>query len=394
MGWNGGADAISIQVTSAEGAREYRGGTGAFALQIALSPGVNTIELGERSARVFLVGKGEKAPPTFSPADPHAVDNACGDCHAIEGGAITLQEAAPGLCARCHDDMLKDKTGKAHAVQHPPAEEGDCLSCHVFHRRSIKDLPAEAKRALCFGCHDDFTAAGRSACTPRSPPATAPAATARTGRPRRRCSRRRGLKLCLLCHADPAKKKDGGEWAVAHPALDDGCAACHLPHVAENPGLLKKPQTEICADCHDPFPTEDGGKQLLVHNPVEEGECAACHAVHGADAKKLLAAEGKALCEKCHTDPSTNGGAEWATPHPALDDGCLSCHVPHVAPAAGLLKKEQAPLCFDCHDAVQVPRRGARCTARSRRGSAPAATPLTARRKRSCSSRRPRRGSA
>ena len=92
-----------------------------------------------------------------------------------------------------------------------------------------------------------------------------------------------GLKLCLLCHADPTKSKDGKAFAVAHPALDDGCASCHLPHVSDAPRLLKKPAAEVCADCHDPFPTEEGGKQLVRHSPVEEGECGGCHRVHGSD---------------------------------------------------------------------------------------------------------------
>jgi len=359
LGWNGGGTAPQVRVVGPDGSREYPGGNGAFTVPIILSPGASTIEFAGGSVRVYLLGAQEKPPAAYAPADPHAVDNACGDCHTITAKAAPLQEPAPGLCARCHDDMLKDKTGKAHAVQHPPAEEGDCLACHAFHQRSIKRLPAEAKRALCFGCHDDFTAGGKKRLHAPVAAGECTGCHGAHGGAVKALLPATGTKLCVLCHADPSRKKDGGDWEVAHPALDDGCPSCHLPHASDNAGLLKRPQTQICGDCHDPFPVEAGGKDLVIHNPVEEGECAGCHAVHGSDAKKLLVAAGKALCAKCHTDPSVAAdGAEWATPHPALDDGCLSCHVPHVAPASGMLKKEQAPLCFECHDTFASPEGG------------------------------------
>ncbi|HWR98267.1 MAG TPA: cytochrome c3 family protein [Candidatus Methanoperedens sp.] len=359
LGWNNGAAALPLTVQGAGGAKEYSGVPGAFTTRISLSPGENAIQFGGRTVRVYLASAQEKAPKGFSPADPHAVDNGCEDCHALEAGAAKLLEAVPGLCARCHDDMLKDKTGKTHAVQHPPAEEGDCLACHRFHQRSVKRLPAEARRALCFGCHDDFTGGGKKLMHAPVAVGDCTGCHGAHGGAVKALLPASGVKLCVLCHADPSKKKDGAEWEVAHPALDDGCASCHLPHVSDNAGLLRRPQVQVCGECHDPFPVQEGGKDLVIHNPVEEGECAGCHAVHGTDVRKLLRASGKTLCVTCHTDPSKDpSGADWATPHPALDDGCLSCHLPHVAPAAGMLKQEIAPLCFECHDAFTPPESG------------------------------------
>ena len=293
-----------------------------------------------KSRSFFREAPPRRYPPGFAPPDTHAVDNGCEECHAFSGGAATLLEKPPALCARCHDDVLKGKDGKPQAVLHPPAEEGDCLACHAFHRLSIKQLPAAAKRDLCFGCHDDFTAGGKKRMHRPVAQGECTGCHGAHAAAGKKLLPATGIKLCLLCHADPSQGKDGKAWAVPHPALDDGCPSCHLPHVADAPRLLKKPVVQLCADCHDPFPTEEGGKKLVRHSPVEEGECAACHAVHGSDIKKLLAAPGKALCVKCHNDPSlAPDGKDWATPHPALDDGCFACHLPHVAPAAGMLKK-------------------------------------------------------
>ncbi|HEY5999245.1 MAG TPA: cytochrome c3 family protein [bacterium] len=359
LGWNGSGAALPVTVKGPAEPRDYPAGTGAFKVQVKLSPGENSITYGGTTLRVYLAAPKEKAPPAFSAPDPHATDNGCEDCHAFKDGAAALQEPAPGLCRRCHDDMLKDKAGKPLAVPHPPAADGDCLSCHVFHRRSIKHLPAEAKRALCFGCHDDFTGGGKKRMHAPVAAGDCTGCHGAHGGAVKALLPATDVKLCLLCHADPSKKKKGGAWAVAHPALDDGCASCHMPHVSDNAKLLKKPQAQVCADCHDPFPRQEDGKDLVVHSPVDEGDCSSCHGVHGADVKKLLVADGKALCVKCHDDPSQGpGGAAWAVPHPALDDGCLSCHRPHVAPAAGMLKKAQGSLCIDCHDPFPPPAAG------------------------------------
>ncbi len=345
-----------ITVRGRDAAQTYAGITGAFSTAVKLAPGESTIEFGARKVSVFLVSPQGKAPEGYSPADPHAVDNGCEECHRVSAKELALIEPPPALCARCHDDVLKNKEGKAHAVLHPPVEEGDCLACHRFHGLSLKGLPASAKRELCFGCHDDFTGGGKVKMHEPVARGECTGCHGIHGASGKKLLPATGLQLCLLCHVDPSRDKDGGEWSTPHPAMDDGCPNCHLPHAADESGLLKKPQPEICADCHDPFPTEEGGKELVRHNPVEEGSCAECHAVHGSHGKKLIAEEGKALCVKCHTDPSVApDGKDWAVPHPALDDGCPTCHLPHVAPQPALLKMATAPLCFECHDPFAAP---------------------------------------
>lgn len=357
LGYRAEAGPLSVTVTGKSGPRSVAVGTGAFSAKVKLDPGENVLALGERKITVFVAVGTSPAPPAgYSPADTHAVDNGCEECHAFSGGSAKLLEKPPALCLKCHDDVTKGKDGKPLAVLHPPAEEGDCLACHSFHKLSIKGLAAAVKRDLCFGCHDDFTGGGKKRMHAPVAKGDCTGCHGAHGAAGKKLLPVTGLKLCLLCHADPSQNGEGKAFAVPHPALDDGCPSCHLPHVADAPRLLKKPVVELCADCHDPFPTEADGKQLVRHSPVEEGECASCHRVHGSDEKRLLAASGKALCVKCHSDPSlAPDGKEWGTAHPALDDGCPTCHLPHVAPAAAMLKKDQAALCFDCHDAFVFP---------------------------------------
>lgn len=360
LGYRSDAAPLSLTVTAAGGgARTAAVGTGAFSVPVTLEPGENVLAVGDRTIKVFLAAGAQSAAPGFSPPDTHAVDNGCEDCHTFAKGAAALSAPPPALCLNCHDDVLKGGDGKPQAVLHPPAEEGDCLACHPFHRLSIKGLPASSRRELCFGCHDDFTGGGKKrmhAPVAKGECTGCHGAHAAAGEKLLPAS---GVKLCLLCHTDPSTGKDGKEWAVPHPALDDGCPSCHLPHVSEEPKLLKKAGVDVCADCHDPFPAEEGGKQLVKHSPVEDGECGGCHAVHGSDTPKLLAAPGKALCASCHDDPTLGpDGKDWATGHPALDDGCFTCHLPHVAPSAGMLKADQPALCAECHDPFPAPAAG------------------------------------
>jgi predicted CXXCH cytochrome family protein len=358
LGYRPAGPPVAMTISAKGATRTVPLDAGSFSVPVKLEAGESVLAVGDRKIKVF-VGAAGAAAPGYSAPDPHAVDNSCDDCHSFAGGAAKLIKPPPALCLNCHDDVLKGPDGKPQAVLHPPAEEGDCLACHPFHRLSIKALPAAARRELCFGCHDDFTGGGKKrmhAPVAKGECTGCHGAHAAAGK---KLLPATGVKLCLLCHADPSKTKDGKDLAVQHPALDDGCAACHLPHVSDAPRLLARPAAQLCADCHDPFPAEEGGKKLLVHSPVEEGECAGCHAVHGSEAPKLLAAPGKALCVKCHDDPTLGAdGKAWGTAHPALDDGCLVCHRPHVAPAPGMLKSGQAQLCAECHDPFPAPAAG------------------------------------
>ncbi len=353
LGFLPGNSPGSVTINGSSGSRSEPAGTGAFTVKVKLDPGENSLMIKDAKVTIFVTGGANAAADQgFSPPDAHAVDNGCEECHAFSAGKATLLEKPPALCARCHDDVLKGKDGKLQAVLHPPAKEGDCLACHVFHGLSIKKLPAAAKRALCFGCHDDFTDDGKMRMHGPVAQGECTGCHGAHAAPGKKLLPATGVKLCLLCHSDPALDKTGKSWAVQHPALDDGCPTCHQPHVASGPGLLKKEQPTLCFDCHDAIVPPPAGKGGSIHLPVTQGACSRCHAPHGSGVKKLLrASPAKDLCLLCHKDPTrAPGGDAWAVQHPALDDGCPACHRPHVAAAPRLLATTQRALCTGCHE--------------------------------------------
>lgn len=146
--------------------------------------------------------------------------------------------------------------------------------------------------------------------------------------------------LCASCH-DPFGKKPHVHEAVA----SGDCTACHDPHAAAQPKLLKAAQTELCGECHS-----DQVGHPLPHGPVSSGECTACHDPHESDAKALLRKTGDALCFECHSD--VQGALAKKSVHAAIDEGCTSCHDPHGAAHPKLLAETGGALCFQCHDDV------------------------------------------
>ena len=115
-----------------------------------------------------------------------------------------LKSQQAPLCFGCHDAFAPPDASKGGSM-HQPVAQGACSLCHAPHGSAVKKLLLAAP----------------------------------------------GRELCLKCHKDPALDPGGAAWAVPHPALDDGCPACHRPHVAEAPRLLAKPQRALCAGCHE-----------------------------------------------------------------------------------------------------------------------------------------------
>lgn len=148
-----------------------------------------------------------------------------------------------------------------------------------------------------------------------------------------------GKALCLQCHDDPSAGK-----AHSHEAMEEGCTACHDPHSGVGPGLNIEALPGLCYQCHDPV--AEGKK--APHEPAAAGGCPDCHDPHGAANGKLLTAAPEELCLQCHDDPAEGA----AVAHEAMEDGCLTCHSPHGSDTAPALIDEQPALCAQCHDDV------------------------------------------
>lgn len=274
-----------------------------------------------------------------------------------------VDSTSVSLCRTCHNDELE--TWQARPVQHLPARNGECATCHVTHQSEFSHLLSKPTSQLCQGCHDTST-------IPPEP--------------------HRGINLasadCGQCHDPHASEKKGLLKANSHPPFADGscdvchsspgsvalteaqptlclncheemsaqmalktphapvtagtCTVCHSPHTSNENSLLLTNAAALCRDCHDAAP----GK--VVHAPYEAGECEKCHAAHGSDTPALLTKPANALCLDCHgvLAERLNSGRR----HAAIDQGCLACHTGHATDNASLLKSPPRQLCAGCHN--------------------------------------------
>jgi len=139
---------------------------------------------------------------------PHAPvkEGDCASCHTplakehpvqgTKGFALVAKGGA--LCAKCHDAM-----GKL-PLQHAPAKDGDCVSCHKPHGSNERFLleAGEDRTPLCLSCHD----------------------------------------------GEPFKQK-----YMHGPAAVGSCNACHDPHESKEKALLKGNIKNLCLGCHADF---------------------------------------------------------------------------------------------------------------------------------------------
>lgn len=184
---------------------------------------------------------------------------------------------------------------------HPALDDG-CEGCHTLEGGKLK---AKDQKEACYGCHDDFS-----------------------------------------------KAEEGKKVFVHDPVAAGECTACHDPHFATRPKLLKLEKG--CYECHDPFPTEG-----TVHAPVRAEKCVACHSPHAGAAPKQLVRPGNALCLGCHKEPHSRHRSSVVLgtmtrvpddfPKEAGELACAGCHVPHQSPNARLFRKPPDELCRTCH---------------------------------------------
>jgi len=158
-----------------------------------------------------------------------------------------------------------------------------------------------------------------------------------------------GPEACFGCHEALAARMSDGR--VLHPAAEDGCADCHVPHGGPARALLFDVEggdlRPLCFGCHD----EEIIGQAYKHGPAAHGACATCHDPHASDNDTLLLAAGSELCGKCHEEV-TLAMAEAEYVHSPAEDDCTDCHNPHSGPSPRMLQAEKGALCSECHDDV------------------------------------------
>jgi len=255
-------------------------------------------------------------------------------------GSVLAQkpEAPPGpeVCQGCHAGYVETYSASIHGkTGHPksPASNAGCASCHANTAEHVKagggrgaggivnpsprnkSLSAEAKTAICLGCHSDnrhlaFWDSGRH---------------------------RKNEVTCTNCH-----NTHGGNTSLLR--VDN-------PTISPYTRTTQVPQQEVCFTCH-----REIRAQVLrpSHHPIQEGKvkCTSCHNPHGALSPNMLLHESvNQQCTSCHADKR----GPFMFEHPPVEESCINCHNPHGSRSVKLLREKVPNLCQDCHDAAQHP---------------------------------------
>ncbi len=233
--------------------------------EVTLVPGLNLVEAGGRTIRVFLLEGAKmeefrlsreegKDPLVFRAYRIHpALDEGCEGCHEAKDGKITAKDQKEA-CYACHTNFGAEEEGKTKFL-HAPVAAGECTGCHDPHFSTRPKLQKLAKG--CLECHDPFPTEGvvhrpvaEGECTKCHNPhvSEAPKQLVRPGNA-----------LCLGCHADPHRQHRAGEVKGKMTQIPDdvprdrdelACSACHVPHQSAERRLFRKPQGELCKTCH------------------------------------------------------------------------------------------------------------------------------------------------
>jgi predicted CXXCH cytochrome family protein len=233
--------------------------------EITLVPGLNLLQLGAETVRVFLL-ENARIPTFLLPAGEEgkdlvfrsyrvhpALDDGCDGCHTLEGGKLRAKDQKEA-CYACHNDFSKGEDGKKVYV-HSPVASGECTGCHDPHFATRPKLQKLEKG--CYECHDPFPSEGtvhrpaaNGECTACHGPHAGPA-------PKQLV--RPGNALCLGCHREPHARHRTAIVLGALTRIPDEfpreggallCAGCHAPHHSPYGWLFRKRKDELCATCH------------------------------------------------------------------------------------------------------------------------------------------------
>lgn len=217
----------------------------------------------------------------------------CIACHNPHLGAREnlLLEDAQVLCGWCHGILLRG-VENIHGVFR---KDGNCYTCHVSHISDFRPLLTRPQGELCARCHPDVVPEApaerrklhgvlrKGKCTGCHNP---------HGTNTERLLKGSRDELCRDCHPQITQGQDGRPWRYLHgPVGANDCTSCHdLRHAhAQNPDdrFLRAKGKALCSLCHD-VPPEHVPERYRSKMREVRNECPACHVPHGAANPFLL----------------------------------------------------------------------------------------------------------
>ena len=234
--------------------------------EIALVPGLNVLEAGGKTVRVYSLPNSKldifRAPAEKEGVEPlafrklrlhPALDDGCEGCHTIEGARLAAKPQKEA-CYACHTDFGAPEEGKEKFL-HAPVAAGECTGCHDPHFSARPKLQKLEKG-------------------------------------------------CLECHDAPPESG-----TIHYPVKNRECTACHGPHVGPAPKQLVRPGNALCIGCHEKPHAQHRsadvkGKLTQIPDdfPRDKGElgCLGCHKAHQSEERRLFVLPQGKLCQTCH----------------------------------------------------------------------------------------------
>ena len=224
----------------------------------------------------------------------------------LRGTSNHLGAVAPGVCYRCHGDMVElQQIAGPHQIG--GLNGFNCTTCHDPHG-NIKET---SRTELCLECHKES-----------SPIMAFHSSTHYL----------EGV-ACTDCHNPHPRSDVPRVVSVSHTNVR---RPSRLPMSVDEP--------ETCYKCH---PDIFGLTRLPSHHPIREGKmvCSDCHDSHGQFEANLNADSVNDVCYKCHAEKQ----GPFVYKHPPVTEDCGYCHQPHGTVANNLLKQPPTFLCLRCH---------------------------------------------
>jgi predicted CXXCH cytochrome family protein len=224
----------------------------------------------------------EFAPPAV-PGATFVGDKACVECHrditrVFPGSAharIRLEAtraAGQTGCESCHGPAslhVAAGGGRGKFIVNPGKDPAPCYECHRQQQAEFQlpqHHPVPEKEMNCVQCHDPH---GGDIFKPGGGLAMA-----------------RQNETCAQCRREQTRP-----FVFEHPAMREGCKACHNPHGSINAKLLLQRDLNLCLRCHAQVQSPILAGQVYIGNVnhtafLQMGTCwsSGCHtAVHGSN---------------------------------------------------------------------------------------------------------------
>jgi predicted CXXCH cytochrome family protein len=233
--------------------------------EVPLSTGLNLLEVGGKTLRVFVLPNAIMATFRFPSGKEGedlvfrsyrlhpALDDGCEGCHTLEEGKLKAKDQKEA-CYACHNDFTKAEEGKKVFV-HAPVAAGECTGCHDPHFATRPKLQKLEKG--CLECHDPFPVTG-SVHSPVAAGECVSCHSPHAGAAPKQLVRS-GNALCLGCHKEPhVRHRSSIVLGTLTRVPDDfpkeagelSCTGCHVPHQSQNPRLYRIDPNELCKICH------------------------------------------------------------------------------------------------------------------------------------------------